>query len=230
MAGSNSDSPRMHRWMIPQREYLRQETRRGRRHAYETVTASRTALVVIDMVPFFVTENPYCAGIVPNINTIANTLRYSGGVVAWVLPGSEPTNPEWAREFFGPDQAAVYAASGGTGRLQDRLSDLLDVRSDADVFVEKSAASAFFPGRCELPEVLAQHGVDTVLIAGTVTNVCCESSARDAATLGFRVIMIADANATVFDEWHNATLTTMYRSFGDVRPTNEIVELLTDPQ
>ena len=31
--------------------------------------------------------------------------------------------------------------------------------------------------------------------AGTVTNVCCESSARDASTLGYRVVMVADANA-----------------------------------
>ena len=79
---------------------------------------------------------------------------------------------------------------------------------------------------CEVP-VLVERGINTVLIVGTVTNVCCESSARDAATLGYRVVMIADANATVFDDWHNATLTTIYRSFGDVRSTDDVLELLT---
>ncbi|WP_411135801.1 isochorismatase family protein [Streptomyces sp. C10] len=72
-----------------------------------------------------------------------------------------------------------------------------------------------------------ERGIDTVLITGTVTNVCCESSARDACTLGYRVIMIADANATGRDCDHNATLRTVYRSFGDVRPTAEVLAMIT---
>ena len=64
-----------------------------------------------------------------------------------------------------------------------------------DLLVEKSAASAFFPGRSPLPELLAERSIDTVVITGTVTNVCCESSARDASTLGYRVIFVADATA-----------------------------------
>lgn len=56
---------------------------------------------------------------------------------------------------------------------------------------------------------------------------CCESSARDAATLGYRVVMVADANAARRDADHNAALYTIYRTFGDVRPTSEIIELIT---
>ena len=77
--------------------------------------------------------------------------------------------------------------------------------------------------------MLADHGVDTVLITGTVTNVCCESSARDAATLGLRVILVADANAARRDQDHNATLHTIYRSFGDVRSTSDLLEMIQDP-
>lgn len=73
---------------------------------------------------------------------------------------------------------------------------------------------------------LAARGVDTVLIAGTVTNVCCESSARDAATLGHRVVMVADANAAGSDDQHNATLHTFYRSFGDVRGTADVLAMI----
>lgn len=56
-----------------------------------------------------------------------------------------------------------------------------------------------------------------MLAAGTVANVCCESTARDASTQGYRVIMVADANAAVCDRDLNSTLHTIYRSFGDVR-------------
>jgi hypothetical protein len=79
-------------WRIEQREYDRQESRRGRRHAYLDLESARTALVVVDMVPFFVNENDYPYGIVPNIVRLASALRDAGGTVAWVLPArSEPT-------------------------------------------------------------------------------------------------------------------------------------------
>jgi nicotinamidase-related amidase len=92
--------------------------------------------------------------------------------------------------------------------------------------VEKTASSAFFPGRCPLPDLLAERGITTVLITGTVTNVCCESSARDASTLGYRVVMVADANAAMRDQDHNATLHTVYRTFGDVRATADVLSLI----
>ena len=101
----------------------------------------------------------------------------------------------------------------------------LDVGA-ADIVVEKSGVSAFFPGQCTLSDQLHERSVDTVLITGTVANVCCESSARDASGLGYRVIFVADANAAMRDQDLNATLHTIYRSFGDVRTTDEVVGLL----
>jgi nicotinamidase-related amidase len=95
-----------------------------------------------------------------------------------------------------------------------------------DLLAEKTAFSAFFPGRCPLPPLLEERGITTILVAGTVTNVCCESSARDASTLGYRVIMVADANAAMRDQDHNAALHTIYRSFGDVRPIAEVIDMI----
>jgi nicotinamidase-related amidase len=95
-----------------------------------------------------------------------------------------------------------------------------------DLLAEKTSFSAFFPGHCSLTSLLDARDITTVLITGTVTNVCCESSARDASTLGYRVIMVADANAAVRDQDHNATLHTIYRSFGDVRPTSEVISMI----
>lgn len=225
---SSEVEARPHGWRIEAREYARHERRRGRRFAFTRLVPARTALVVIDMVPFFVDGNPYCLGIVPNIHRLAEALRAAGGTVAWVLPAVGERTAV-ADEFFGPEAAEMYRTSGGTGTMTERLWGDLEVHAD-DPLVEKSAASAFFPGRCPLPELLERRGIDTVLITGTVTNVCCESSARDASTLGFRVIMVADANAARRDQDHNATLHTVYRSFGDVRPTSEVLAMIGSPR
>ncbi|MFF3354154.1 isochorismatase family protein [Streptomyces sp. NPDC002917] len=214
----------IHAWHIEDREYRRQEERRGRRFAYTTLEPVRTALVVIDMVPFFVEANPYTRGIVPNIQLLADGLRADGGTVAWVLP-ARTDRTSVGDEFHGPDAAEMFRNSGGTGRLQDRLWHEFTTHTD-DLMAEKSAPSAFFPGRSPLPALLQEREIDTVLITGTVTNVCCESSARDAWTLGYRVIMVADANSTGRDQDHNATLHTVYRSFGDVRPTADVLSLV----
>jgi len=214
----------LHAWRIEDREYARQEERRGRRHAFETLEPARTALVVVDMVPFFVSDSSYCLGIVPNISGIAAALRAVGGTVAWVVPATADRMVE-SEEFFGPEMAAVFRRSGGDGPVAGRLWKGFEVHPD-DLLAEKTASSAFFPGRCPLPSLLDARGITTVLIAGTVTNVCCESSARDASTLGYRVIMVADACAAVRDQDHNATLHTIYRSFGDVRSTAEVIGVI----
>lgn len=215
---------KLHAWRIKDREYARQEERRGRRHAFETLEPSRTALAVIDMVPFFVSGGGYCLGIVPNINIIAGALRRAGGTVAWVVPAAADRMTV-SEEFFGPEVAAAFRRSGGEGPVAGRIWQGLDVHP-GDLLAEKTAFSAFFPGRCPLPSLLEERGITTILVAGTVTNVCCESSARDASTLGYRVIMVADANAAMRDQDHNAPLHTIYRSFGDVRPTAEVIDMI----
>lgn len=216
----------LHEWAIDEREYARHEARRGSRHAFEEIDPTRAALVVVDMVRFFLTENPYARGIVPNIQRLARALRSAGGVVAWVLPATDPPSPVLV-EFFGAEIAERYRTSGGDGPLCDRLWHEFEV-GDHDLLVEKRSAGAFFPGRCELPSLLDAAGIDTVIVAGTVANVCCESTVRDAATLGYRTIMLADGNAAITDRDLNATLHTVYRSFGDVRTTDEVVALITD--
>ena len=65
-----------------------------------------------------------------------------------------------------------------------------------------------------------------LLITGTATNVCCESTARDAMMLNFKVVMVADGLATHTDEEHNATLSALYGQFGDVQTVDEVVQSL----
>jgi ureidoacrylate peracid hydrolase len=59
-----------------------------------------------------------------------------------------------------------------------------------------------------------------------VTNVCCESSARDAMMMSFQTIMVSDANAAGSDEEHNASLVNFYVTFGDVMDTDFLIGCL----
>jgi nicotinamidase-related amidase len=216
---------KQHDWHIEPREYARQEERRGRRFAYERLTPTRTALVVIDMIPFFVTPGSYAAGIVPNILALVETVRNSGGLVVWVVPAPRQTYPELAREFYGETVAEVFRTSGGEGPIVARLYREF-LPEPQDLMIEKTSYSAFHPESAPHAPLLKSRGIDTALVVGTLTNVCCESSIRDAFASGFRTVMLADANAARRDIDHNASLHTIYRSFGDVRATEEVIAML----
>jgi len=62
-----------------------------------------------------------------------------------------------------------------------------------------------------------------LLIAGTATNVCCESSARDAMMRNFKVAMISDACAAQSDQLHMTALLGFYSNFGDVLTVDEAI-------
>jgi nicotinamidase-related amidase len=217
--------PRPHAWKIPDREYQRMEARRGRRHAYTSLTPGRTALVIVDMVRFFVDGDSYGLGIVPQIQALAAGMRRAGGLVVWVLPVVPEQANDWGTEFYGPQTVELLRTSGGAGEVTGRLWPELVVE-EGDQVVEKRGTSALFPGNSDLPRLLEARGVDTVIVGGKVTGVCVESTVRDAAALGYRAVLVADAAATYSDEAHNATLTVIYRSFGDVRTAAEVLALL----
>jgi ureidoacrylate peracid hydrolase len=101
----------------------------------------------------------------------------------------------------------------------------LDIQP-GDEHVIKRRFSALIQGSSDLGERLQAAGIDTVIITGTATNVCCESTARDAFMLNYRTLVVSDANATVSDEAHNASLNALFIRFADVFTTDEIVDLL----
>ena len=100
-----------------------------------------------------------------------------------------------------------------------------DIRPE-DAQVTKTRYSAFIQGSSNIERDLRDRGIDTLLIAGTATNVCCESSARDAMMLNFKVVMVSDGLATHNDEEHNATLSIFYGLFGDVQTVDEALQSL----
>lgn len=210
----------MHQWELPPRDLARHEDRRGRRYAYEALDPTTTALVVVDLLQEYTEGTTYAPGIVAPVNVLVRAARRAGSLVVWVRPWVGPPRP-WALEFFGPTVAEAYAGWGND------LAPGLDV-GPADLHATKAAPSALFPGRSPLDGLLRDRGIDTVVICGTVTNVCVEATARDAATLAYRTIVVGDACAGVDDASHAASLRTIYRSYGDVRRVADVEALLAD--
>ncbi|GLT45687.1 hypothetical protein SLA2020_195010 [Shorea laevis] len=81
----------------------------------------------------------------------------------------------------------------------------------ADEVVEKNTYNAFM--NTDLQERLAEKGVKEVIVTGVMTNLCCETTARDAFVRGFRVFFSTDATATNNAELHEATLKNMAYGF-----------------
>ncbi len=90
----------------------------------------------------------------------------------------------------------------------------------------KRRFGAFVPGSSDLHEILQARGIDSLIITGTVTNVCCESTARDAMMMNYKVVFVSDGNAAFTDEEHNASLASLAVLFADVASTDETVALL----
>lgn len=221
----NPDQTPVHPSGIPEKIVRKVVARRGRLHAFEHVDARRTALVVIDLDEATVGANDDCRRVVPVVNALAAAVRSAGGVIAWVL-SCMPAMPKHFEAILGAELAAKYLADGHGNGAGTRLWHELDTVS-GDLTAVKSGASAFFPGKCDLKPQLDARGIDTLLIAGAVTNICCESSARDAAELDYKVIMVSDALSGHAHGLHEASLATFYRIFGDVRPSDELVTLLS---
>ena len=101
----------------------------------------------------------------------------------------------------------------------------LDVRDD-DARVVKRRYSAFIQGSSDIENVLRDREIETIVVTGVATNVCCESTARDAMMLNYRSVMVSDGCATLTDAEHAATLGNFYLFFGDVQTTDELVARL----
>jgi len=225
----------MHPCQFPPEIVERMIARRGHLHLFRTLQPQRTALVVIDMQNAFLqpgapSETPVARDIVPQINKLAQAVRAGGGVVAFAQGSFQPQGPDAWPLFFDYMVSPVFSAAIlqalTPGEPGHELWHALDVQPQ-DVRVRKNRYSAFFPGACELPDVLRTRGVDTVLIVGTLTNVCCDASARDAMMGGFKTVMVSDANAARSDAEHVAALATLVQFFADVRTTDEVLGMLS---
>ncbi len=220
----------MHTIDIPEHILDRPRQRRGTVEIFDRIDASKTALLVIDMQKYFlrpggIIEVPASRDIVANINRLALALRAAGGRVFWTRHSFTREWTAWYGAVAKGDFADQMVAESAPGADGYAIGDNLDVRPEDTVF-DKVRYSAMLPESCPLGAHLRRHGCDTVIVAGTLTNVCCESTARDAMMMNYRTIFLSDGNATRTDADHNATLANIVQIIGDVRTTDEVVSLI----
>ena len=207
--------------------------RRGRHHWFDTLDPQRSALVVIDM------QHTFCApgspaevagsrGIVGPINALSAQLRARGVPIIWVLHANTHARGRSDWELFFNHvvahevrQRTIDSLAPGQQQVWQELHTTPD-----DIVLVKNRYSALTPGSSPLERVLRNLGCDTVLVAGTKTNICCESTARDAMMLDFKVVMVQDCCAALSDDEHRAALENIIQQFGDVMTSAQVLERL----
>lgn len=228
----------MHQTTIRQEIVDRVLTRRGKLHLFDRLDPSQTAVVVIDMQNTFCqpgspAEVPMSRGLSGPINRLNAGVRARGGHVIWCTHANTAagTGSDW-RGFFdnfvSDDVRKRTIKSLEPGGEGQQIWPELEV-ADGDIKIFKNRYSALIAGSSNLERLCRSLGITTLLIAGTKTNVCCESTARDGMMLDFNVVMVSDACAALSEDEHRAALETIIQQFGDVRTVDEVLDILGPP-
>ena len=201
-------------------------------NAFDRLLPGRTALVVIDMQLAFLGEgevfgNAHARDIIAPVQALAQAARGAGCPVIWTRQtvSDEPplAMPTWQYDLSDSHVArAVEALRAGTAAHD--LHPAMEVGAD-DLVLDKHRYGALMCPARALPLALERLGVEMLVLAGTLTNVCVESTARDANMAGWRVIVASDACATVTDAEHNAALLNLRLNFADVKDVAELTAM-----
>jgi nicotinamidase-related amidase len=205
-----------------------------RRDSFAHLDPRMTALAVVDMQNYFVApgyqaEIAAARDIVPAINRATAGMRAAGALVIWVLTTADGADRDWSNlhaELLTPLASRKRLEGLAEGSPGFALWPELDV-AEADARVLKRRYSAFLPAPSPLERLLRDRAIDTLLVAGTATNVCCDSTARDAMMLDFRTAMLADANAARSADLHEGALANFQAYFGVVWTVDEALARLT---
>jgi len=222
----------MHKAGILEEVRERVTRRRGGVAVFDRIDPHRTAHVVIDLQNGFMgegqlLETPMARAIVPNVNRISAGLRAAGGIVVYLQHTADAEAARTWSVYFDhvcADPAGMIEAFT-PGHHGHALWPELDVAKE-DLVVIKRRFGAFVPGSSDLHARLQERGIDTLIISGTLSQVCCESTARDAMMMNYKVFFISDANATLTDAEHGNTLSAMAHTFCDVRDTQSVLGLI----
>ena len=224
----------MHKPAVSPDVVRRVTERRGGMRVFDSIDCKRTAHIIVDlqngfMAPGQVAEIDTARDIVPNVNRISQAVRQAGGLVVYIQNTFDETAVRTWSTFFdhfcSPERRARMIAAFTPGSEGHALWPGLDVRP-GDLKVQKRRFGAFAPGASDLHAILSDRGIDTLIVTGTASQVCCELTARDAMMLNYKVFFIADGNATFTDEEHNATLSAMAHTFCDVVDTETVIGMI----
>jgi nicotinamidase-related amidase len=180
------------------------------------IDPARTTLLVVDMQRGFLEPDgvmflPAGVAIIPAVDSVVDVCRGAGIQVIWTRMSHEGM----VRSAY-PELFPQHFQADGSPKLRRGVKDFEIVESlqpaATDMIIDKLTYSSF--GRTGLEGLLRDAGRDTVIVVGIATNVCVESTAREAFALGFRVIVISDAVTTGNAEAHKASLKTLSLAFG----------------
>lgn len=209
---------------------------------------SRTALVIVDMQEYFLNpDSPFscaCKAQVPGVLDYfqergrsvvepalqrllacfrAHNLRVIYTTVASELSDGRDLMPIFQQRNTATHEDVQAACIPPRTDAWARIVSALAPRSD-ELVINKTTYGTF--NSTGLDRTLRNLGITTLVIGGVVTNVCVETTARDAADLGYDVILVDDACAAYSPEIHDATLLSFQGPFGRVRTTDDVLVLL----
>jgi len=194
-----------------------------------SVVPKQTALINIDLQECFVRDSPIAAPegslVVERLNRLARVCRAAGVTVIHTRFVLEPDGSDLGvlGETSPPARAGMLDRDAPSARLVDEL-----VVEAGDLVVDKPRFGAFF--NTGLEGILQSRGIDTIIIGGIATNVCCETTAREAMQRDLRVFFLSDGTAAAdmpgasAAELQRATLVTLGFLFGQVLSVNEMID------
>ncbi|WP_108124085.1 isochorismatase family protein [Saccharospirillum mangrovi] len=197
------------------------------------IVRQRTALIIVDMQRVFCEPDgalyvPSTDAVVAPIQALADACRAQSMPVIYlrhVLRGDGRDSGRM-RDLY-PDVDSVLARDNPQVNIIDALTP-----KAGDVVVDKLFYSGFH--NTDLDTVLRAHDVDTLIVCGTVTNVCCDTTIRDAVHREYKVIVVSDANAAMpypdlgfgavsAAEVQKVALTTFAYEFGEVTASADLL-------
>ncbi|MEZ4713744.1 MAG: isochorismatase family cysteine hydrolase [Caldilineaceae bacterium] len=190
------------------------------------VVTQRMALINVDMQNIFV-DNPKREGkglpLLERINDFAAVCRAAGILVIHTrgIVRDDGTNVGVFGEIY-PPAKEVFNKDAPSAALHPRL-----VIDERDIILDKPRYGAFYATDLEL--ILRSQGIDTVIITGIATNVCCETTAREAMVRDFRVFFLNDGTLATApggltaEEVHWASLATLGALFAQVLSMDEMI-------
>lgn len=200
------------------------EIRRYNTHRMK-LRKSRACLLVIDMQNEFLEEDGavffhYAIEIIPNVRGVLAASRKAG--IPVVFTGHVHEDPDvdgGLTAQWWPEIKMGKSLIKGTRGVE--VFHEIKPRKDEKV-IWKHRYSAFY--NTDLEIILRGMKVTDLIITGVLTNVCCESTARDAFFRDFRVFFVADATATTEPELHTASLKNLAYAFAYVLTTEDTLK------
>jgi len=168
-------------------------------------------------------ETPKAREIIPNIAKLLDFARANGMPVVWTRSNHEaPYGGVLLKKC--PAVREDHVCWPGHESF-DYYADMPH-RADGEYEVIKHKYDAFF--ETDLDAILRNASVETVIITGTATNVCCDTTARSAFCRDYQVAFLGDATASFADDMHEVTLKTMEMLFGRVMTTDAAIAEMSE--